>query len=463
MVPSWFSTLFSARQIAWLTGFVLALSVAAGSPVMAQTGDASTLEARLRQRVAERPDDGSSWRMLGRHLLKQDRLTEAEQSLQQAVTLSPKSAAAYFDLGQTLKGLGEAEAAAEAYQTVIELAPDSEYAQSAQQSLTQLGPTNAVVLPVDFRIRRFDGSELTDRVAPLSEPEAPWWRDRLSVRLETGVLYNSNVALSPLSRELNSDTTQSLQGFFEPDVLFALWDKRAWRSGPTLRGHFTLNEGNFRQFDLQSYRPGWFTEFFVFRGDQVFVPRVAYEFTHDEFDGTTLGNRHAVLSSFTAYWNDVHSSLLFWSIDNSNFLDDGILPSVTSQDGWTNALGLSHDVALPHRYWRLVRGGIDISRADTTGSDYTFNGVSLFAAGVFPLAAGVELTLQGGWGYRDYPDFEFTPSRNEHIWRAGAELRKFFNKHVSVAIVCNYDRFDSKNPLFDSQRDVTGVVLDYYY
>lgn len=456
----------SACQTVGAWSVVLWLATANLAFAQDHNADLANRELRLRARVTERPDDGSSWRMLGRCLLQQHRHTEALEILQQAVALSPASAAAHLDLGKTWQALGDSESAAESYRTVMELAPDSDYAQSAQQALATLrsvAPPQDVIVPADYRIRRFDGSELADRVEPLRQPETPWWKERLSLNLETGVLYNSNVALSPLSRELSSSPSGSAQLFVEPDLLLAVFDETTWRSGPTLRGHFTVNEGNLRQFNLQSYRPGWFVEFFLFRGEQSFVPRVAYEFTHDEFDGSTLGNRHALLTSVAAYWNGEHSSTLFWSIDTSNFLNDGVLPSVTSQDGVTNALGISHDVALPFAHWRLIRGGIEVSHASTTGSDYTFNGVNLFAAAAFPLAAGLELSVTGSVGYRQYPDFEFTPTRDEILWRGGAELRKYFTDHLSGALVFNYDNFDSQNPLFASERFISGVVFDYTY
>lgn len=454
------------RQIVAAMCVIVWLVVSDLAFAQGQSSDLSDRELRLRARVTERPDDGSSWRVLGRYLLQQQRHSEAFEVLQQAVALSPTSAAAHFDLGQTQQALGDSESAAESFRTVIELAADSEYAQAAQKILATHRSAAApqdVVVPVDYRIRRFDGSELADRIEPPGQPEAPWWKQRLSLNLQTGLLYNSNVALSPINRELSSQSSRSAQLFVEPDLLFAAFDEQSWRSGPTLRGHFTVNERSLRQFNLQSYRPGWFVEYFLFRGEQSFVPRVAYEFTHDEFDGSTLGNRHALLSSVTAYWNAEQSSMLFWSIDTSNFLNDGILPTVTSQDGLTNALGVTHDVALPFAHWRLIRGGVEVSHASTRGSDYTFNGINIFAGAAFPLAAGLELSVTGSVGYRQYPDFEFTPSRDEIIWRGGAELRKYFTDHISGALVFNYDNFGSHNPLFASERYLSGIVVDYTY
>ncbi|MEX0716561.1 MAG: tetratricopeptide repeat protein [Planctomycetaceae bacterium] len=442
----------------------------------------SVIEARLRERVAQRPDEGAGWRLLGRHLLQQGRPLDSEAALRRAVALDPLSAAAHFDLARTLAALNEDSAAAETFHRVLELAPESEYAEAAQRELAALSATHAFaaidgsgeshafddpdagVLPADYRIRRFDGSDFDDPWRDAAMQRPAWWhRDRLDVLIETGVLFNGNVALAPLSRELAPDSRASWQGFFAPDVQLAVWDQPRWRSGPTLGGHFTLNEGNFRQYNLQSYRPGWFVELFAFHGERAFVPRVGYEFTHDEFDGDTLGNRHALHPSIAAYWNDRHASTLFWSIDHTAFADDGIMPRVTSQDGWTNVLGVAHDVTLPYRHWRLVRVGVDYSRADTVGSDFAYRGVSLFAESVFPIAGGVELAVQGSWGYRDYPDFQFDPSRNEHVWRAGAELRKHFTDCLTGALVINFDRFDSRNPLFDADRLLTGLVIEYRY
>ena len=73
----------------------------------------------------------------------------------------------------------------------------------------------------------------------------------------------------------------------------------------------------------------------------------------------------------------------------------------------------------------------------------------------------VQLTVRGGWGYRDYRRFEFDPSRNENVWQAGTELRKRFNEHVSVAAVFDYDYFDSKNALFAAERYVGGIVVRF--
>jgi hypothetical protein len=159
----------------------------------------------------------------------------------------------------------------------------------------------------------------------------------------------------------------------------------------------------------------------------------------------------------------VNATFVFYSAEKTNFENDGVFAPVTSQDGWTNTLGFSHEVLMPYPNLRLVRAGMDVSRADTEGTDYSYNGFSLFVEGVFPVKPTLELTLGGSWGIRDYFDFEFEPSRNEHIWRGTAELRKRLNEHTSIAGVFNYDLFDSENPLFAADRYVSGVQLEWEY
>ncbi len=84
----------------------------------------------------------------------------------------------------------------------------------------------------------------------------------------------------------------------------------------------------------------------------------------------------------------------------------------------SNAVGVSHDLLLNKGNLKLLRTGIDWTHSDTRGSDFRSHGVSLFGETVLTLPYDVELSLQGGWGHRDYADYEFSPDRDEDVWRA---------------------------------------------
>ena len=456
---------FRAGRRCWAFCFIL--SVLCWRSVFAQqAGDAQPdrILDQLKQRIREQPGDGATWRLLGRALILQGKLDEAEPALERAVALRPHSAAAWFDLGRVKKAQTRNAAAREAFETVLALAPDSDYAKSAQTELQALEPpTDGQVVQAGYEVRQFDGEEFLNRLEDTDPPQRNWLANNMDLRVETGLLYNSNVALAPISRQLAPGNRASAQLFVSPDLQMTLHDARTWRTGPTLRGHFTLNQPDFQNFDLQSYRPGWFAEWFWFSENRIVVPRLDYEFTHDEFAGNTLGNRHSLLASLGTFWNDQQATFLYYSLQRTNFLNDGLLPSVTSQDGWSHTLGLSHDVAMPYRHLRLLRAGVDVNRIITRGTDYRFNGVNLFGEGVIPIVPTIELTARAGWGYRNYFDYEFTPSRNENLWNAGLEARKYFSSHLSTALVFNYNKFDSQNPLFAAQRYITGVVLEWEY
>lgn len=440
-----------------------AQGTAGGTAVVHDPPVADEALAFLESQVASGANNASVWRLLGRAYWQRRRLHLARAAFLQALQADPDSPAANFDYARFLRAQGEDAAAAKHFRRVIELAPGSDYAAQAKTCLAQLSESgeNSEVVQAGYEIRRFDGSEQGERHGLPEEVTAA--DQPFSLRLELGAVFNSNVALSPISRELVAGDRASAQGFLAPQMEYRLVNREDWRFGPAFAGHFTLNENNFEHFNLQSYRPGVFLEHSRLWGPTILTPRIQYDFTHDEFDGNTFGNRHAVTFSTLLDWNARHNSFVYWSVDRTNFLRDGQFPEVSSQDGWTHLLGASHTLYTDYRYLYSVTAGVDVQWAETTGSNFTYRGVSLYAATVIPLAETWTAELQAGWGYRDYPNFLFTPSRNEHIWRAGAELRKRLSDHVSLSGVFNFDRFVSRNDLFDAERFVTGLVLTFEY
>lgn len=427
----------------------------------------SRVETWLRRRLDRNPQDAAAWRMWGRLQLKRDRLAEARRAFDRATGLEPNSAAAHFDLGRTLFRLEKLDVAESAFQQVQELAPGSTYDIQAADFLQRIARERGKIQQADYRIKRFDGLDVIDPLVKpdetLAEQAADAELKRFDFLLESGALYNSNVALAPLSRELTPSAPASATALVAPQMQWAAIDRKQWRAGPLFSGRFTLNEGDLKEFNLQSYQPGVFFESFHAIDGVLLISRVGYLFTHDEFNGRTFGNRHVLSPSLLVSWTEHDATLVYWSIDHSSFAGEGSLPSVTSQDGLTNTIGFSHDHLTGLRYFKLIRTGADFTRADTDGSDFRFNGVNLSTELVFDLTNRFELKLRGGWGYRDYPDFQFTPSRNENIWRAGAELEKSFTDRLAVAAVFNFVRFDSKNPLFTAEQFLAGVVTRWKF
>lgn len=435
----------------------------------------SPIERRLRERIAADPEDGAGWRMLGLLLQKRGRYAAAEEAFERAVALMPLSAAAHFCLGEALLQRDPRRARTH-LQRAVALAPDSEYARDSQVLLNEMpeaaGGLDAAepararpeeIAQVGFEYTPFEPRQVFEKDESIVAPQPPALPRRIYSRVEAGVLYDSNVALAPTSRNLPAGDRASAQAFLAPELQYDFLTREDWVAGGIFVGRFNVNEGNFREFNLQSYQPGVFVEHTHAGNAAIWIPRVQYDFTHDEFEGETFGNRHALTSSVNALWDSGGTSALYWTLENTNYAYEGILPEVTSRDGWSNVVGVSHTIYPGQRLIDLYRFGATFQRADTDGTDFSFNGINLFGEVLVPITDTIELELEGGWGYRDYFEYEFEPGRNEHIWRTALELRKWFTADFALAVVYSYDRFDSDSPLFTARRHVTGVVATYVY
>jgi len=418
------------------------------------------LERSLKQRLDRNPQDASAWRMLGQLRLQSEDWAGARDAFRATLQQDRHSVAAYYGLAQAAARLGDYAEAHAAVQMVLELAPDSEYAVMSLDLLATL-PAGSEVLPTNYQIRTFDGSDLDPLLADPADDFV--WNDRISIRLDLGSQYNSNVGLAPSSRELATDGLSSAQGLASATIKWYILDHERLRFGPIFDSDFTLNEGSFQRYNLQSYRPGGFVEGCLDWGERRLKPRLSYLFTHDEFDGDTFGNRHTLVASLGSVWTPAHTSTAYWSIDNNHILNDGVSPELTSQDGWSNTLGVVHDFTRPQSMFRLWRLGVDFQNADTVGSTYRYVAGSVYGQHILVLPKRVQLTLRGGFTYRDYYDFTLEPSRNTRIWRAGGELRKYLNHGFSLALVAQYDRFDSDNDLFTTERFLTGGLASWEY
>ncbi len=430
----------------------------------------SQMRVYLQQRVLKNPDDDASHRLLGRLLLEEGAVLPAVNHLQIAVEKNPSSAAARFDLGRALFAADDREGAREQWQAVREIAPESEYAAEAEQKLNNSfsaadKDTSSPIKTAGYEIRDSPGPP---GVAPLddlplddlllsSEKSVP-----IFLRLETGLLYNSNVALAPSSRQLAAGDRKSVQLFASPELEWWAVSQGNWTAGPLFTGYFTANEESFQNFNLTSYAPGLFLERLVEDDDTSPILRLEYRFGLDEFGGDKFSTRHSAVARLTTFQTNGATSG-YLAIDQTNFVDDGVLPEVTSADGISYAAGMAREFDVDHPWIRQLRLGLDVDRLDTSGTDFAYWGAGLSAQTVTPLTPTLDLTVRGGLGYRIFDRYQFEPDRDEMIWRSAAELRKWFTPKLSMAGVVNYQMFDSNNPLFASDRMIAGVTMQYRY
>lgn len=418
----------------------------------------SPLEAKIAQRIATRPEDAASWRLLGQLRLQRDDVDGAIAACSRALELAPNNASVHFGIARSWLAAGELQQATYHFEQVLQVAPDSDYAREASVALQNL-PVSTRAAPLspiqaELEPNRFGGIALANS----SDTSAV----RLEAQVEFGAVYNSNVQLAPISRVVDSPGLGSFQGFLAPQLEYRFLEAALWKSGISFNGYFTLNESELSEFDLQDYQPGIFLEraFATAWGETVY--RVQYDFTLDEFAGSTFGTRHALTNMLTLD-RGTTVSLIYWTTDFSNFSDDGVQPTIDSLDGWTNTLGFSHAVIREHSLLQLLRGGVDLQWAPLEGADYAYRGVFVYGEGELPLLWQTCLSIQTGWGYRQYPDFTGDPTRDEQLWRASAVVRKNFGDQWELTSYLTFDRFMTENVLFDAERYVTGVTTTFRY
>ena len=422
----------------------------------------SALVELLERRVEERPEDSQSWRLLGKSLQDSGDSEAAREAYEHSLRLEPANAAAHFDLGKTLIALGETQLAANRLARVLSLVPESDYAREARILLKDLPrpEEETEVALLSYEIRRFDGSEVTEDLEQAAR-RAAVTLPPVSVRIETGALYNSNVALTPTSRNFAVSGAGSPQGLFNPSAEIRLLNTDDWRAGPLLTGYFTANDSDFSAFNLQSYMGGAFVERSIQRDGGILVPRGQYTYTLDQFDGSSFGQRHSFSASLTELNDDLSSTTGYFSIDHTDLANDGATPSISSQDGWTSTLGGSHTWWIDLWWLRSTTLGADVQRADLRGSDFSYNGVTLYGSAVVPVTDILNLILDGGWGYRDY--FDAPATRNQVLWRGGSRLELALTEHWKVAGVFTAEAFESDTPSLNASRLVGGVVAVYQY
>lgn len=424
---------------------------------------------RLQDRLAERPDDAVGWRLLGAVYEGHGELTLARDAYGNAVRFDPENAAAHCGFGRVLGALGDSATAALHLQEAVWIAPDSHYAQEAQTLIDNLELTTEAspgaedtaaddslfIQPVNFVPDWLKGPALTEDSVFQEETSA------LSFSLDMGLQFNSNVELAPISRQLSPLEDGSFQTFLAPDVEYAIIDNAYWRLASQFYGFFNFNEGHLNSYNLEHYEPGVSLERYVMWHDMQLVPRLGYNYSYDAFQGQRFGVRHAVVGSVTALLDGGQSWLAYLQVDQTNFDDDGLDPSITSLDGWSYTFGGSYATEVASSHVDLIRAGVDLQLADLDGSSYSYQGFMLYASTEIPILWRCLAVIDLGWGYRDFPNFEFSPSRNENIWHFGIDLERPLSERWSITGSFEYDRFASRNELFDADRYVAGAYLTY--
>ncbi len=428
----------------------------------------------LRSRAAAKPDHSDTWRMIGRLESELGNSDAAMEAVVHALQLDPHNAAAHFDVSELLLSAGDFAKATEHRQQVFEIAPHSKYAEelrtagfvpdASEVSRTLNRPSDVgEYRQVGYEIQTFDGNDDADRRMNQLYSDADPELKRLRVFLESGVLYNSNVTLTPNSRELTNSDAGGFQGFLSPELEWIAASRSGGRIGPLMRGYFTLNERQLSGFDLANIQPGAFLERDFSLGESELIGRLDYVYSLDFLDGDQFADRHAITASLITIRPDLDVIYIYLTTSFSDFDDDGIDPAVTSLDGTSITGGISRFFQTDRDWipqWSL---GADIEDADTDGADFRYLSLTLYADATLALGSKLSFVPEAGVGGRDYPDFTGAINRDEVTWRVRGKLRWQCNDRLSLSAVAGHDRFASDNDEFDAERTQGGVITTLNY
>ena len=444
--------------------------------------------------VKETPDHSESWRMLGKVYLKHADSKQAGEAFKRALLIQSDNAAAHFDLGNLYRELGRKVDGNLHFQKVLEIAPQSDYARRVRAFGFQpwrstvepdgsepASSTTAMidedeykrfsealerdsVEPVSYEIQTFDGSDdLHRRLNQLPPPGVDTSSGRLRLFAETGVLYNSNVTLTPISRELAPVNAASAQWIANAELEWTAWENDVLRFGPVGRGYFTSNESHLADLNLAGYQGGAFLERDYSVDGEAWTARSDYIYSIDQFGGITLGDRHAVSASLTRIRPGSDITFLYANVALTQFNDDGLFPKSSSLDGMTYTTGISRYFLtswyrLPS--WSL---GMDLESADTEGDDFRYYSFRAHGDATFTVSNNISLELSTGLGFRSYPDFTGLVSREELTWRVAGRIDYQLSSRLTCSLVADYDRFDSGNVDFDVDRFAAGILTTFRY
>ncbi|QEG38317.1 tetratricopeptide repeat protein [Roseimaritima ulvae] len=484
-----------ALLFASLFGSANVLAQVAGeqTPMEPAAAASDPMLAMMYARLERDPNHSDSWRLVGKLEAKQGNTQGAMNALMRALQLDPENAATHFDLGQLLLSGGDAANADVHFRQCVAIAPQSDYAQQLyQQQLvlppaglsdglqppaaavsndvahalaqSELGGDEASQLDaVGYEIQTFDGADDLDRrlneLRSDADPAGRRWR----VFLEMGALYNSNVSLTPISRDLVDNEAESFQGFLNPELEWKALQHGAWRAGPLARGYFTVNESSQSEYDLASFQPGAFIERDLQVGSSDWIARLDHVYSLDLLEGHRLGDRHSLTASVIMIRPDLDVIYTYFTSQFSQFDDDGPDAASTSLDGNAFSGGISRFFQTENAWLPTFSLGIDLESADTEGSDYRYRAINGHGDVTCQLSERWSFVTTVGVGHRDYYDFTGPVSRNELTWRVHGKLRWKWSERFSFAAVVGHDRFASDNEDFDAERTEGGIITTLTY
>ncbi|MBU1565523.1 MAG: tetratricopeptide repeat protein [Proteobacteria bacterium] len=389
--------------------------------------------------LIERPKDALLLRIKGISLLEIENPTKAVSVLQYALDIDPGSVACRYYLAQAFAYRGSLREAISMLETVLAMAPDSEYARLARGVLPEL-------MSLVQSAQVIKDSNRWNLYARLAEE------------------YDNNV---PVRSNNSTDTTP----------------KDSWRSVYTLYGEvrypdqkldkrrFTLGtgyaiDGNFHQrsslrdYDLFSQAVNLFINTNGALLDKPFQARLQTKYTDTRLGDDGFSNVFALQGSFEYQWHSKVSSTFKASWDKKDYLADSPYPKFFSRDGREYTLGVHNNLFLLDN--RLIFGlHYSYRHQNTEGSQYKLQSHDITGSVKVALPWSLQFQSQVTYQQQDYPEFfRDPPGRLDDVWTIYSSLQKrVWKDWLNLEISYTHSTSSSSQDFAEYERSVFGVGL----
>lgn len=406
-----------------------------------QSGNLEEAIEEIDRHLVEMPDDVLLLRIKGVCFLKLGKLEQAENFSRKAVEVQPSNIAANFYLANALAGQGNIPEAIDLLVFIKDTAPESPYAEKAEELLPQLRSFETNLRPTDKKKK---------------------WNLYLGLSNE----YDSNVPAR--SRHQKNTVTDSYRtassGVFEYRFIDQDIDAIGLTLGARHSSYYSWHQKRkFSDYDLAVNS----SDLILARSGRLisFPYKLKLE---GGYTNTRLGSKrysHAAKlgSDLAVEWNKRATLIPKYSLVWEDFKYTGADPGKYSLSGRTHCFGLDH-------YLRMLKDkvvwglGYEYRVADTKGSQFKRDAYNVFTSVNIALPQGMSLSSRVGYMNSSYTKYEPVPKRLDKVFRTSADLTCPLSEDILfLTLGYSYLQSESKVDFADYRRNVFRVSLDLYY
>ena len=372
---------------------------------------------------------------------KLNRRREAIEVYKQILSKNPNHAPTHLFLGLTYARDGRRDEAAKELRWVVEKSDSEDYRHWAQAQLVRL---------------RQMGKRVTKKA-----------QKRPYLLGKVGMYYDSNPLLIPHNSNLSSRPKKDGVDFpIHLSVGYPVVLEKDVRLDVLYIGQALLHDSGASQVDFNSQGFALDAKKRVFFGKRAVLFGARYDFKTNllRSDLFSVVNRF-LFSAETSFWPKTKTHV-YSRLSDSNYKNDGALPSVSSRDGTRWGLGLVQYfyTTADFRTYFFVKE--EASFADTRGDNFNRQG-SLTRLGIHgPLDFLGPMTFDAstGFDYGAYPDFSSLSlldlnERRDLRLDVYTDLTYHWKPDLATRVFYRFIDSDNDNGFFDRGRHIAGVEL----